>query len=306
MATSALLTLDVAAVAAASVGIAVAGDQDEERRWHLGGAILGANVGSLLLAFSNLTNLVLVSASGIGFAAYVGLAIWPQVAAAIAVGVLFALPARRGLGDPAGPGGDEAPGFVGTDTTPVPEGTTRLAGSVAVIGAVAAVVAGLKDGNMAVPFAVSAGTLAGVAVATGRLAIRAMLRSIPLAGVAVIGIAAIASGPMGTAAGWLPRPDATPRDLLFVAAVGGLVAALANNLPAAAFGGCGSRAGTRRQSSPSCSGPTSLPSPRPTARSRPFSPEPSANGTASDSGLAPTSVLPGATPWPVRSPGCWR
>lgn len=69
LATSTLLTLDVAAVAAASVGIAVAADRDEERRWQLGGAILGANVGSLLLPFSNLTNLVLVAATGIGFVA---------------------------------------------------------------------------------------------------------------------------------------------------------------------------------------------------------------------------------------------
>ncbi len=84
LATSAALTLDVAAVAAASVGIAVAGPRAWERRWQLGCAILGANVGSLLLPFSNLTNLVLVSASGIGFAAYVRAAVWPQVAAASA------------------------------------------------------------------------------------------------------------------------------------------------------------------------------------------------------------------------------
>ena len=65
LATSALLTLDVAAVAAASVGIGVAGRRADERRWQLGSAILGANVGSLLLPFSNLTNLILVSATGI-------------------------------------------------------------------------------------------------------------------------------------------------------------------------------------------------------------------------------------------------
>src|SRR5438552_1394261 len=71
LATSALLTLDVAAVAAASVGIAVAGRRADERRWQLGSAILGANVGSLFLPFSNLTNLVLVAASGVGLAPYV-------------------------------------------------------------------------------------------------------------------------------------------------------------------------------------------------------------------------------------------
>ncbi|MGH2488040.1 MAG: hypothetical protein ACRDFR_00270 [Candidatus Limnocylindria bacterium] len=72
LATSAVLTLDVAAVAEASVGLAV-GRNETERRWQLGGAILGANVGSLLLPFSNLTNPALVSGSGIAFDAYVGM-----------------------------------------------------------------------------------------------------------------------------------------------------------------------------------------------------------------------------------------
>lgn len=80
--TSATLTLDVAAVTAPCVGIEVAGDQPVERRWQLNAAILGANIGSLLLPFSNLTNLVLVSASGISFVDYVGLSVGPQIAIA--------------------------------------------------------------------------------------------------------------------------------------------------------------------------------------------------------------------------------
>ncbi|MFN8631295.1 MAG: hypothetical protein U0838_13560 [Chloroflexota bacterium] len=94
LATSAFLTLDVAAVAGASVGTDAAGGHRAARRWHLGAAMLGSNTGSLLFPFSNLTNLVLVGASGTGFAAYVGAAWGPQVAAALAVGGLLAWRAR--------------------------------------------------------------------------------------------------------------------------------------------------------------------------------------------------------------------
>lgn len=233
--TSSLLTLDVAAVAAASVGIAVATDHEEERRWQLGGAILGANVGSLVLPFSNLTNLVLVSATGIGFAAYVALAAGPALAAAVAVGLLFAVRARRALPDPAEmpePAVDSLPPALPR----VADATGRAAGAVAVLGAVGAIVAGLQGGDVAVPFAVSGGILAGVAVAGGRLDVHAVARSVPLAGLAVIAVAAIASEPIGIAAGLLPRPDASMGGLLLALVVGGGLAALANNLPAAAFG----------------------------------------------------------------------
>jgi arsenical pump membrane protein len=233
--TSATMTLDVAAVAAASVGIAVARDREDERRWQLGGAILGANVGSLLLPYSNLTNLVLVSASGVGFAAYVGLAVWPQLAAALVVGSLFAIRAR---GSAVGrlDGGQPAHDDVAT-TPPQELGTAgRAAGVVALVGAVSATAAGLIGADMAVPFAISAGVLAGCAVASGRLAVRDLARSVPVAGLMVIGLAAIASGPITVATEVLPRPDAGIGGLVLVLAVGGLLAAAINNLPAAALG----------------------------------------------------------------------
>lgn len=234
--TSTLLTLDVAAVAAASVGIAVAGNHDEERRWQLGGAILGANVGSLLLPFSNLTNLVLVSATGIGLGAYVGLAFWPQLAAALAVGLLLAVRARRHLVGRAGDGDTLQEVTSGDGRSRTADDAAGLAGGVAVVGALAAVAVGLAGGDMAVPFAISAGLLAGAAVATGRLDVRALVRSVPLAGLIIIGIAAAASGPIDLAAGLVPRPDASLGGLLLAVAVGTVLAAVANNLPAAAFG----------------------------------------------------------------------
>ncbi|HYX11570.1 MAG TPA: hypothetical protein VE817_06300 [Candidatus Acidoferrum sp.] len=234
--TSAVLTLDVAAVAAASVGIAAAGDHDEARRWQLGGAILGANVGSLLFPFSNLTNLILVSATGISLAAYVGLAVWPQLAAAIAVGVLFAGRARRPIA--LGAADTHAPPTVATVAAePVRSNAAgRIAGGVAVASAVAAVAVGLAGGDMAVPFAVSAGLLGAAAVGTGRLDVRALVRSVPIGGLAIIAVAAASTGPIDLAAGLFPRPDASLGGLALSVAVGSVLAAVANNLPAAAFG----------------------------------------------------------------------
>lgn len=234
--TSATLTLDVAAVAAASVGIAVAGDDHEERRWQLGGAILGANVGSLLLPFSNLTNLVLVAASGMGFATYFGLTIWPQLAAAVSVGLLFAIRARR----PATSGAPE-PDVATAELSPAesleePDRLAGAAGAVALAGAAVAVAFGLTRRDMAVPFAVAAAVLAGAAIASGRLAARKLARAVPVGGLAVIGVAAVASGPISLAAGLLPLPGGTLGGLVLALAVGGLLALLVNNLPAAAFG----------------------------------------------------------------------
>jgi arsenical pump membrane protein len=235
-ATSAALTIDVAAVATASVGIAAASDQAEERRWQLGGAILGANVGSLLLPFSNLTNLVLVAATGMGFATYVGLAIWPELCATLAVGLLFGLRARRALASfgtgPEVPTRQIAPreSVEGTDHL------ARIGGVIAVAGAVVAVAFGLAGLDMAVPFAIAAGLLVGPAIASRRLDVGTLVRSIPITGLAIVGAAAIARGPIGLAAGALPLPNGTITSLVVTMAAGGLLAMVANNLPAVAFG----------------------------------------------------------------------
>ena len=239
--TSAVLTLDVAAVAAASVGIAAAGDGHEERQLQLGGAILGANVGSLLLPFSNLTNLILVSTTGLGFAAYVGLALWSQVAAALLVGVVFTLRARRAaigrLDAPQDAAEGTAPrNDLMASAQPPLDAAGRAAGAVALIGAGSAIAVGLIGADMAVPFAASAAIVAGAAVASGRLDVGGLVRSIPLAGLAVIILAAVASGPIVVATGMLPRPHAGPEGLALALVVGGLTAAALNNLPAAALG----------------------------------------------------------------------
>jgi arsenical pump membrane protein len=233
--TSALLTLDVAAVAAASVGIRIAGDSERQRRWQLGSAILGANVGSILLPFSNLTNLVLVATTGIGFTAYVAVATGPALAAALAVGLLLGLRASR---DSRGrTGAAEAALDPGTAQPPIAIGVTaRAAGAVALLGSAVAVVVGLAGSDVAVPFALSSGILAGLAVASGRLDVRAIVRAVPLGGLGVIAVAGVASAPIGMAAVLFPRPDPSIGGLVLALVVGGTLAALANNLPAAVFG----------------------------------------------------------------------
>jgi arsenical pump membrane protein len=233
--TSALLTLDVAAVAAASVGIRVGGGGEGEQRWQLGGAILGANVGSILLPFSNLTNLLLVAATGIGFSAYVAFAAGPAFASALAVGLLLALRARRD--SRARTAAAEATLGSSAAGRSVKVGVTaRAAGLVVVLGAFAAVVVGLAGSDVAVPFALCSGILVGLAVASGRLDLGAIVRAVPLAGLSVIAVADVAGGPIAMAAELLPRPDPSLGGLVLALAVGGTLAAVANNLPAAVFG----------------------------------------------------------------------
>jgi arsenical pump membrane protein len=234
LATSALLTLDVAVVAAASVGVAVAGRDSVERRWQLGGAILGANVGSLLFPFSNLTNLVLVSASGVGLATYVGVAAGPQLAAAVVVGLLLAARSRSALDRARRAGKDSAP-----EPMSDPAGASGAASwSVAVVlGAVAGAIAcGLLAIDVAYPFAAASAALVGAAVVRGRLSGAMVVGSLPVWGLVVVTVAAVFAGPLATAGAAVPGPGAGVGALLLAVGAGGLLASLANNLPAAAVG----------------------------------------------------------------------
>ena len=236
---SAVLTLDVAAVAAASVGMAVAGTGRRERRWQLDGAILGSNVGSLLFPFSNLTNLMLVAASGIGFAAYVGAAMIPQVVGALAVGsILLWRSASVDSVDSVGPA-DEASGSVpavSPESGPAVGGPwPGIALAVAVAGSIGAVAAGLLGADMVAPFAIAAGVCCAMAVGLGRIDLADVVGGTPLTALAVIGAAVLLAGPIGSIAGSVPVP-AGAIGLVAIAVVGGGLAALVNNLPAAAFG----------------------------------------------------------------------
>lgn len=223
--TSTFLTLDVAAVAGASVGTEAAGEHPPARRWHLGAAMLGSNTGSLLFPFSNLTNLVLVGATGTGFAAYVGAAWGPQLAAALAVGGLLAWRARgSGQLRPA----DDLP------VEAAPPG--RLAGLVAALGGLGAIVFGIAGLDMAVPFALAAGVLTTSAIIAGRTTVEETRRSLPISALALVTAAAVLVGPAGDAAAGLPHPGEDPVGLVAAMLVGGAAAALCNNLPAAAFG----------------------------------------------------------------------
>jgi Na+/H+ antiporter NhaD/arsenite permease-like protein len=239
--TSALLTLDVAAVAAGSVAMAIGRDHGE-RRWQLGAAVVGSNVGSLLFPFSNLTNLVLVAGSGIGLGAWLVAAVPAQLAAAAAGGALLFVRFRadQDADHDDGPTIDEPPiryvparGTVSSGSDQAPIVAASLAAAVAVV----AVVSGLVGGSIVWPFVAGSAVVTGWAVASGRLEPPTLRRRAPVGAFAVLVAAAVLAGPISSAAGILPRPvDASPVTLAFVALVGGGLAAVVNNLPAAAFG----------------------------------------------------------------------
>ena len=236
--TSALLTLDVSAAAGASVGVEVAGRDPRTRQWHLGAALLGSNTGSLLFPFSNLTNLVLVGAAGIGFASFLATAWLPQVGAALAIGAILAVRARRSgeLTPPVGV--TTAPRAAVSDMDDAEDDRPSLAvGLVALAGAVGSIAFGLGGLDMAIPFALAAALAAAAAVASGRLGGGDLVRPVPFAALALVAVAALLAGPISAVAGLVPHPGDDALGLVLALVAGGLLAMALNNLPAAAFGG---------------------------------------------------------------------
>ena len=223
--TSALLSLDVAAVAAADVGLEVAGDAPQQRAAQLRAAVLGANAGSMLFPFSNLTNLVLVAASGMAFGAYVGAALVPQLAVALAGTLLLAREGAELPDDP--PRASQA----GPWTLPA-----ALGGIAAVVTSVVAIVGGFAGWDISWVFAAGAATCCGLAVSAGTMTPIRLVRTLPMLGIAVIVISGILLGPLQDIAGSLPVPGDGPVALIAVALAGGLLAMVINNLPASAVG----------------------------------------------------------------------
>jgi arsenical pump membrane protein len=239
--TSAFLTLGVAASASGSVAMAVGRDR-EERRWQLGAAILGSNVGSLLFPFSNLTNLVVVAGSGIGLAAYLGASVPAQLAAAVACGALLLVrfaEAREAEGDRV-PAADDPPiryQPARRDAAWTQDRSATFAAGIAVAVAVTALVSGFTGGSMVWPFVAGAAILVAWAVGSGRVQPRRIVDAAPLVPLAILIVAALAAGPIAAVAGVLPRPHvADPVTLVAVTLAGGALAAAIDHLPAAAFG----------------------------------------------------------------------
>lgn len=245
---SAFLTLDVAAVVAVPVGIAVARAHGRRGRSQVAAAIVGANVGSMLFPFSNLTNLVLVAGTGLEFGTYTRTALLPQLLAAIGAGLVLA---RRGheleqqaeLESATGGSGSREPTV---EAAPAATGETgdvgrtgRAAAAVAVAGAAATVAVGFAGGDVAVVLGAASALVVGIGLWDGRFTPTNALRAIPWSAVAVIVGAALLRAPIAGFAARLPDPESTAPAVLAlpaIALVGGLLAAVANNLPAAAFG----------------------------------------------------------------------
>lgn len=257
---SAVLSLDTAATAGATVGIEAAGEDVAARRQHVGAAILGSNVGSLLFPFSNLTNLVLLGATGVGLVPFVAATWLPQLGAALAVGLVLSRRLRPSADTDLEPEADvlmeevvhphskgsgttsraEGPAEGSTEGTPVELPGTRpipLAGLTALAGSVGAVAFGVAGLDMAVPFAITGGTLVAAALMSARVTPREVVRTLPWSALAFVAAAAVLSGPATILAHDLPRPTTGLVGLAVAVLVGGLLAISINNLPAAAIGG---------------------------------------------------------------------
>ena len=192
------------------VGVRLAAGRDERSgRHHVGAAILGSNVGSLLFPFRNLINLILVSATGISFTAYRAAALVPQLLAAVGVGALLVYRTRHRVAELSS--FSEAALPAAEFDSNAPKRATRLAlvgGALAAGGAATAVVVELAGGDVAPVFAVTTAIVAACAISSERQGTRPLdlARSIPPGGVAIVGIAAIAIGPMAGLAALVPDP----------------------------------------------------------------------------------------------------
>ncbi len=244
--TSAFLTLDVAAVGAASVASASPRERPDERRIQFRAAVVGANTGSLLFPFSNLTNLVLVAHVGIPFATYVAAAAVPQVAAAVVGGALLASAASNVVGSPFEPEGNldaaqraQAERPSASDPASAAPGlglVSVVAGLAVVVGSAVAVVFGFAGLDVVLPFTIATAVVVALAVASRRATPLELARSLPLSGLAVVAIAALLAAPLRQAADSVPAPGSGPVAMLVVAIVGAALATTINNLPAAAVG----------------------------------------------------------------------
>ncbi len=229
LAVSALLGLDAAAVLAVPVGLSLARRGLASTAEQVDAAIYGSNVGSLLFPFSNLTNLLVVAASGVSFASFVAAAAVPQLAATLAVGGLLWWRLRgRSVASSRVP---EAP--------PVTTFAGLLAGGVALLAAMAALALGFAGGDVVLAFVVGSSVVAGIGLLAGGTSVRQLATGLPLSAIGIVLVAALLRGPAAHVAGLLPSlagASIGPLGLLGIALVGGLLASVANNLPAALFG----------------------------------------------------------------------
>lgn len=244
---SALLTLDVAAVVAVPVGLEVAARAGRGGRAQVASAIVGSNVGSMLLPFSNLTNLILVAGTGLAFVEFVKVAWMPHLLAGLGAGIVLAVRAREldlgrdrdavvAVAEAAA--AEEAVRRLAEARQRV-QPTTVLAGIVSVAGALGAIGTGIAGGDVAVVLAATAATVAAIAVGARASGLVDLAGSVSLPACAVILVAAALAGPIAAFGQALPDPDGSlpaAVALPLIAVVGGVLALTVNNLPAAAFG----------------------------------------------------------------------
>jgi arsenical pump membrane protein len=219
------LSLDATAVLLTPVVVVAAASSGADSRPAQLACLRMANSASLLLPVSNLTNLLALGSLQLSFARFAVLMApaWLVVVAVEAATLRWWFRAELRPGDPAG-------AVERGSLPPLP---------LAVIGLmlVAFAVTSPLGIDPAGPAVVAAAVLATRALRTRRLTSRELVRSAHVGfGVFVLGlgvvVAVLAQTPAGEAVGRLVPQGTGPLSLLLVAALGAVLANLANNLPA--------------------------------------------------------------------------
>ena len=235
VATTVVLSLDTTIVLLAPVVLATVRRTRLDARPYALATVHLANSGSLLLPVSNLSNLLAVAATGLGFLRFTALMAAP---AAVAVAVEYAALRwlfRRELAAPlpTDPPGPPAGGVAAAAAVPLP----RTAAAVTVATLLAFVVCGALGIEPVWPAAAGAVVLAVRALRRHRIGVRALVRAsgwdfaVFVLGISVL-VAALAAGPVGRAV-HAALPGGTGwTALLGVAVLSALLANLVNNLPA--------------------------------------------------------------------------
>ncbi len=196
-----------------------------------------ANSGSLLLPVSNLSNLLVVAATGLGFVRFTALMLAPAVVALAVEFVGLRWLSRRELAAPAEPAPPRDPSD-GTPDAAGPDAPVPVVASV-VLGAtlLGFVVCGALGIEPVWPAAAGAAVLVVRALRAGRTTARDLVAAsswdfaVFVLGIGVV-VAALTDGPVGRLVGSaLPAGDGLLA-LLGVAAVAAILANLVNNLPA--------------------------------------------------------------------------
>lgn len=236
-ATTVVLSLDTTVVLLAPVVLVTVGRARVRAAPYSLLTVHLANSGSLLLPVSNLSNLLVVAATGLGFVRFTALMLAPAVVALAVEFVGLRLLFRRELARPAQPAGAQGAGGTARGDACADAPVPVLASVVLGATLLGFVVCGALGIEPVWPAAAGAAVLVGRGLRTRRTSARDVVAAsswdfaVFVLGIGVV-VAALTGGPVGRLVGSvLPTGDGLPA-LLGVAVVAAVLANLVNNLPA--------------------------------------------------------------------------